>query len=283
MKTEQEIVLQKKMIIIFSLVILTIIMGILNIQKEKNHIVKLDEYDDSIIKVYTVYNANEEMFKIEVSGDFPVGLNVEEFQSGEEVEEEVNSGIIAEDSSVEEVKQSEVKESKQDETVNAEAEVKEDVNVESGTNEIEQVEVIATEIEVNDEIDSVVSRGSYIRDSSTPPTEYEKVIKVKATAYCLCKKCCGKSPDNPRYGYTASGLRIVPGTGMKVIAVDTNVVPLGTNVYVEGLNGARNYGYAVAADTGSAIKNNKIDLYMDTHGQALAWGVKYVNLYILSE
>ena len=42
-------------------------------------------------------------------------------------------------------------------------------------------------------------------------------------------------------------------------------------------------GYATAADTGSAIKNNKIDLYMDTHGEALSWGVKYVNLYILGE
>ena len=68
-----------------------------------------------------------------------------------------------------------------------------------------------------------------------------------------------------------------------MIAVDTSVVPLGTNVYVEGLNGAGNYGYAIAADTGSAIKNNKIDLYMDTHEQALAWGVKTVNLYILGE
>ena len=70
---------------------------------------------------------------------------------------------------------------------------------------------------------------------------------------------------------------------MKVIAVDTSVVPLGTNVYVEGLYGAGNYGYAVAADTGSAIKNMKIDLYMDTHEQALSWGVKTVNLYILDK
>ena len=147
----------------------------------------------------------------------------------------------------------------------------------------QETESVETSKVEEKEVVKVASRGSYIRDTSTPPTEYKSVMQVKATAYCLCKKCCGKSPDNPRYGYTASGLRIVPGTGMKVIAVDTSVVPLGTNVYVEGLYGAGNYGYAVAADTGSAIKNMKIDLYMDTHEQALSWGVKTVNLYILDK
>lgn len=257
MKTEQEIVLQKKIIIIFSLVILTVTMGILNIQKEKLNFANCTEEEDSITKVYTVYTANEELFKIEESGD--ILLNVEEFLSGEEEKQEVNDEIIVAYNNVEE-KTSEV---------------------DSNVNEPVIDEVVE---EVKDEEPiKVASRGSYVRDTSVPPTEYQKVIQVKATAYCLCKKCCGKSPDNPRYGYTASGIRIVPGTGMKVIAVDTSVVPLGTNVYVEGLNGAGNYGYAIAADTGSAIKNNKIDLYMDTHEQALAWGVKTVNLYILGE
>ena len=106
---------------------------------------------------------------------------------------------------------------------------------------------------------------------------------MKATAYCLCKKCCGKSPSNPGYGVTASGLRIIPDTGMKVVASDPSVIPLGTKVYVEGLYGAKDYGYAVVADTGSAIKNLKIDLYMDTHQMALNWGVKTVRVYILPD
>lgn len=114
-----------------------------------------------------------------------------------------------------------------------------------------------------------------------PPTEYKEVIEAKATAYCLCKKCCGKSETHPEYGITASGLRIVPGTNMKVIAVDPKVIPLGTKVYVEGVNGAKDYGYAVAADTGSAIKNLKIDLYMDSHQTTLNWGVKNVKVYVL--
>lgn len=114
-----------------------------------------------------------------------------------------------------------------------------------------------------------------------PPTEYKEVIQATATAYCLCKKCCGKLPSDPNYGCTASGIKIVPGTGMKVIAVDPKVIPLGTKVYVDGLNGAWDYGYAVAADTGSAIKNLKIDLYMDTHEDALSWGRRSVNIYVV--
>ena len=116
---------------------------------------------------------------------------------------------------------------------------------------------------------------------NNPPTEYKDVIEATATAYCLCQKCCGKTPSHPYYGYTASGIKIVPGTGIKVIAVDPNVIPLGTKVYVDGLNGAWDYGYAVAADTGSAIKNLKIDLYMDTHSEALSWGRRSVNIYVV--
>ncbi|MBR3887503.1 MAG: 3D domain-containing protein [Clostridia bacterium] len=120
-------------------------------------------------------------------------------------------------------------------------------------------------------------------DSSTKPEDYKSVLSMNATAYCLCKKCCGKSATHPQYGVTASGYRITPGTNEKVIAVDTSVIPLGTKVYVEGLNGANSYGYAVAADTGSAIKNMKIDLYMDSHADALRWGFKKVNVYLLED
>ena len=122
-----------------------------------------------------------------------------------------------------------------------------------------------------------------VAEESGVPTEYVKTIDVKATAYCLCKKCCGKSPSNPAYGVTASGLKIIPGNGMKVVASDPSVIPLGTEVYIEGLYGAKDYGYAIVADTGSAIKNLKIDLYMDTHQMALNWGVKNVRVYILDK
>ena len=139
-------------------------------------------------------------------------------------------------------------------------------------------------------VDRTVNYNLYSENEITPvnneendekPTKYKDVIDVKATAYCLCSKCCGKSPDNPNYGVTSSGLKIIPGTNMKVIAVDKNIIPLGTKVYVEGLDGTPDYGYAIAADTGSAIKNYKIDLYMDSHSSAYKWGCKNMRVYIL--
>ena len=113
------------------------------------------------------------------------------------------------------------------------------------------------------------------------PTNYVRYIDCTATAYCLCKKCTGKTPGSSGYGRTASGHVIVPGNNEKIIAVDRKQIPLGTNVYVEGLNGAPNYGYALAADTGGAIKGNKIDLYYDSHAECLKWGRRQVRVYIL--
>lgn len=71
-------------------------------------------------------------------------------------------------------------------------------------------------------------------------------------------------------GRTASGLPV----GVGVIAVDPNVIPLGTRVFVPG------YGPAVAADVGSAIKGNIIDLWMPSTAQARAWGRRTVTITI---
>ena len=128
---------------------------------------------------------------------------------------------------------------------------------------------------------SVSKHELMVAEASEPETI--SLGEYKLTAYCACKKCCGKSTSHPAYGITASGLKIIPGTGMKVVASDPSVIPLGTEVYIEGLYGASDYGYAIVADTGSAIKNLKIDLYMDTHQMALNWGVKTVRVYILDK
>lgn len=154
---------------------------------------------------------------------------------------------------------------------------------------LEKKEIANIETEKNIEVKNAEKKENIAKiedikveeNSEVVPTEYKEVIELKATAYCLCKKCCGKSESHPEYGVTASGLKIIPGTNMKVIAVDPTIIPLGTEVYVEGLNGAVDYGYAIAADTGSAIKNLKIDLYMDSHEKAYQWGIKNVKLYVI--
>jgi len=71
-------------------------------------------------------------------------------------------------------------------------------------------------------------------------------------------------------GTTASGLPV----GIGVIAVDPTVIPLGTRVFVPG------YGPAVAADVGSAIKGNIIDLWMPSTAAARAWGRRTVTITV---
>src|SRR3954470_666987 len=95
-----------------------------------------------------------------------------------------------------------------------------------------------------------------------------KQITVQASAYTAnCKGCSG---------ITATGVNLKANPNAKVIAVDPSVIPLGSKVYVEG------YGYATAADTGGAIKGNKIDVFIPTQDAALNWGRKQVNIQILN-
>ncbi len=59
------------------------------------------------------------------------------------------------------------------------------------------------------------------------------------------------------------------------MAVDPRVIPLGTKVYVE------NYGPALAADTGGSIKGNRVDIFVDSHQEAVSWGRRRVRVYVL--
>ncbi len=94
------------------------------------------------------------------------------------------------------------------------------------------------------------------------------------THYCICSKCCGKTPDNPAYGITASGTEATPG---RTIATDTSVVPLNTKVKING-------HIYTAEDTGSAIVGNKIDICVASHEEGIQLGVLYdVPVYIVED
>lgn len=97
-------------------------------------------------------------------------------------------------------------------------------------------------------------------------------VKFKASAYCACRTCCGKSN-----GITASGTKAAYGT----VAVDPKVIPLGTKLYIEASDGSFIYGECVAADTGGAIKGNRVDLFFPSHSEALNFGRRTVDVYIL--
>lgn len=88
----------------------------------------------------------------------------------------------------------------------------------------------------------------------------------KCTAYCPCEKCCAGSAD----GITATGTEATQG---RTIAVDPTVIPYGTTVWING----KPY---VAEDCGGAIKNNRIDVYFDSHADALLFGVQEIEIFI---
>ncbi|MEH7416747.1 ubiquitin-like domain-containing protein [Neobacillus drentensis] len=99
-------------------------------------------------------------------------------------------------------------------------------------------------------------------------TPQGKEFYVTATAYtAYCNGCSGR---------TATGLNLRANPNMKVIAVDPRIIPLGSKVYVEG------YGYAVAADTGGAIKGYIIDLLVPSNEDAYRWGRKKVKITVLN-
>lgn len=105
-----------------------------------------------------------------------------------------------------------------------------------------------------------------------------KAIKMVATAYEAGPRSTGKRPGDKGYGITASGARAKRGT----VAVDPRVIPLGTKLYIKSLTpGVPDYGFAIAQDTGGAIKGNKIDLFMNTVWECMQFGRRPVMVYIL--
>lgn len=100
-------------------------------------------------------------------------------------------------------------------------------------------------------------------------------MRVIATGYTAGYESTGKTPSHPSYGITYSGVPVKRDL-YSTIAADPNVFPIGTILFIPG------YGYGVVADTGSAIKGNKIDLYYETVEDVYKkWGKKEVDVYLI--
>lgn len=95
--------------------------------------------------------------------------------------------------------------------------------------------------------------------------EFKNLGEFKLTGYCPCEYCCGKTD-----GITSTGTK---AKGGRTIAVDPDIIPYGSVIKI-------NDNEYVAEDCGGAIKNNKIDIFFNTHQEALEWGVKYAEVYI---
>ena len=112
-------------------------------------------------------------------------------------------------------------------------------------------------------------RPVVVREEKAVEPEAPELVslgKFTVYAYCPCEKCCGKWSGGP----TASG--VMPEEG-RTVAADWDVLPAGTEIYLDGI------GWRTVEDTGSGIKGNTLDLYMDSHQDALEWGVQEVEIF----
>jgi len=89
---------------------------------------------------------------------------------------------------------------------------------------------------------------------------------MKVTAYCPCKECCGRYTD----GFTASNYQIEKGD--RFVAADKGI-PFGTMLVVPGYNNGKP---VPVLDRGKAIVKDRLDVFFDTHQEALDWGVKWL-------
>jgi 3D (Asp-Asp-Asp) domain-containing protein len=106
------------------------------------------------------------------------------------------------------------------------------------------------------------------------PLEYSRMLSCKLTAYTAGPESTGKNPGDPGYGITYSGKHAAEG---RTIAVDPNLIPIGSKVYIEGI------GLRIAEDTGGAVKGQHIDVFFNDIRTAIDFGVqKGVTVYVLN-
>lgn len=128
---------------------------------------------------------------------------------------------------------------------------------------------IHTEIEKQGEEIKAIKKAVTISEPkpADEPAEELTALQITATAYCPCKKCCGKTD-----GITATGTKATAG---RTIAVDPSVIPYGTEVIING-------NTYVAEDCGGAVNGNDVDIFFDTHEEALNFGRQVLTAYVLN-
>jgi 3D (Asp-Asp-Asp) domain-containing protein len=112
----------------------------------------------------------------------------------------------------------------------------------------------------------VTSRSTSSRTESSTAATTATSGRYKVTAYCSCAKCCGKTN-----GMTASGVK---ATSDHTIAAP-GTFAFGTKLKING-------EIYTVEDRGGAIQGNRIDIYMDSHAEAMAWGVRYLDVEVLN-
>ena len=138
-------------------------------------------------------------------------------------------------------------------------------------NEVEIEKTVISEVVITEPVDKIVqvqkvqtSRSSTLPRTSSSSTTGGTTYKI--TAYCPCSKCCGKST-----GRTASGTKATAG---RTVAASSKFA-FGTKLNIGG------HVYTVE-DRGGAVTGNKIDIFVNSHAEALQWGVRYLNVSVVN-
>ena len=138
-------------------------------------------------------------------------------------------------------------------------------------NDVEIEKILLSEVVITDPVSKIVqvqkvetSRGANLPRTATTSTTGATTYKV--TAYCSCAKCCGKIS-----GRTASGTKATAGR----TAAASSKFAFGTQLNIGG------HVYTVE-DRGGAINGNRIDIYVNSHAEALQWGVKYLTVSVVN-
>lgn len=136
-------------------------------------------------------------------------------------------------------------------------------------NDIEIEKTVISDVVIKEPVNKIVQVTPVVtsRASSLPrvaTTEQEGATTYKITAYCSCSKCCGKATGRTASGTTATAGRTVAASSKFAFGTKLNI---GGHIYT-------------VEDRGGAINGNKIDIFVNSHAEALQWGVRYLPVSI---
>ena len=118
--------------------------------------------------------------------------------------------------------------------------------------------------------ENTTNKQSNKPESNGEETSEWESIKMRVTAYCPCSKCCGRYSD----GVTACGHKIRMGDTF--VAADRRY-PFSTEMLIPGYGNSQR---VQVLDRGGAIKGNRLEVFFDTHEEALEWGVRYLDIKV---
>ena len=160
-----------------------------------------------------------------------------------------------------------------------------------------QTESVKNELEIINRELNEINKKAHDRSVSIHDTSNEvsrgmdRAFKCTVTGYDLSVQSCGKTESHPAYGLTASGVNLAGHNlySARAIAVDPNVIPLGSKVRIKFDNEkmSKYNGVYTAVDTGGAIKGNRIDLFFEDCGsdsvsdEAIRFGVQTALVQII--